>query len=154
MKKHTHKHRTAPSGSRRRLESSSFRREQNSPEMAFVTAINGECSAGATPHTTWYPARPASANVARRGTPPSPESLAYPKARRAHAATLARCAERRESSRVRIQSARTRSGCRAPVHYYTSTHTPRVTRASDHAHTAPSNSSLEYCTLKLQNSLT
>ena len=41
----------------------------------------------------------------------------------------------------------------APVHYYR-THTPRVTRASDHAHTAPSNSSLEYCTLKLQNSLT
>lgn len=22
------------------------------PEMAFVTAINGECNAGATPHTT------------------------------------------------------------------------------------------------------
>ena len=71
---------------------------------------------------------------------------------RAHAATLARCAERRESSRVRIQSARTRSGCRTGTLLHT--HTPRVTRASDHAHTAPSNSSLEYCTLKLQNSLT
>ena len=70
----------------------------------------------------------------------------------AHAATLARCAERRESSRVRIQSARTRSGCRTGTLLHT--HTPRVTRASDHAHTAPSNSSLEYCTLKLQNSLT
>lgn len=23
------------------------------PEIAFVTAISGECSAGATPHTTW-----------------------------------------------------------------------------------------------------
>ena len=23
------------------------------PEMAFVTAMSGECSAGTTPHTTW-----------------------------------------------------------------------------------------------------
>mmetsp|Transcript_27848 Transcript_27848/g.31278 ORF Transcript_27848/g.31278 Transcript_27848/m.31278 type:complete len:210 (+) Transcript_27848:1512-2141(+) len=36
------------------------------PEIAFVTAINGECNAGATPHTTWYPARPARPNVASR----------------------------------------------------------------------------------------
>ena len=56
--------------------------------MALVTAIKGECNAGATPHTTWYPANPANANVASKDTL-SAESLVYPKASKANAATLA-----------------------------------------------------------------
>mmetsp|Transcript_17243 Transcript_17243/g.43954 ORF Transcript_17243/g.43954 Transcript_17243/m.43954 type:complete len:200 (-) Transcript_17243:1212-1811(-) len=34
------------------------------PEMALVTDIRGECSAGFTPHTTWYPATPARPKMA------------------------------------------------------------------------------------------
>ena len=52
----------------------------------------------------------------------------------AHAATLARCAERRESSRVRIQSARTRSGCRTGTLLHTHTPRARHTRVRSCAH--------------------
>ena len=33
------------------------------PDMALVTDIRGECSAGVTPHTTLYPITPAKENV-------------------------------------------------------------------------------------------
>jgi len=33
------------------------------PEMALVTDMSGECSAGGTPSTAWKPARPASEKV-------------------------------------------------------------------------------------------
>lgn len=36
---------------------------KDSPEIAFVTLIRGEWSAGDTPHTTRYPINPASPNV-------------------------------------------------------------------------------------------
>mmetsp|Transcript_4294 Transcript_4294/g.9367 ORF Transcript_4294/g.9367 Transcript_4294/m.9367 type:complete len:218 (-) Transcript_4294:1554-2207(-) len=58
------------------------------PEMAFVTAINGECRAGATPHTTWYPARPARPNVAMRLTEEG-ESAVRPNPTKRAAAALA-----------------------------------------------------------------
>ena len=31
--------------------------------MALVTDMSGECSAGVTPHTVWYPTMPARPNV-------------------------------------------------------------------------------------------
>lgn len=34
-----------------------------SPDMALVTDIRGECSAGDTPHTVWYPQMLASPNL-------------------------------------------------------------------------------------------
>ena len=33
------------------------------PEMALVTDISGECSAGVTPHTVWYPQMEARPNL-------------------------------------------------------------------------------------------
>lgn len=33
------------------------------PDMALVTDISGECKAGVTPHTVWYPTIPAKPNV-------------------------------------------------------------------------------------------
>lgn len=33
------------------------------PEMALVTDIRGECKAGVTPHTVWYPTIPAKPKV-------------------------------------------------------------------------------------------
>ena len=34
------------------------------PEMAFVTDMSGECRAGTTPQTVWYPETPASVKMA------------------------------------------------------------------------------------------
>ena len=34
------------------------------PLMALVTLMRGECSAGVTPHTVWYPQMDASPNLA------------------------------------------------------------------------------------------
>lgn len=33
------------------------------PEIAFVTDMRGECKAGVTPHTVWYPTSPDKPNV-------------------------------------------------------------------------------------------
>src|SRR6266481_9469744 len=38
------------------------------PEIAFVTAINGVCSAGVTFHTTWYPTKIANTKTLRLST--------------------------------------------------------------------------------------
>jgi len=37
--------------------------KHNLPEMALVTDMSGECKAGVTPHTVWYPTMPARPKV-------------------------------------------------------------------------------------------
>ncbi|TNN71364.1 hypothetical protein EYF80_018442 [Liparis tanakae] len=59
-------HRPDPSGvvlDRIILKGVCKRSKRNQPEMALVTDMSGECRAGLTPHTVWYPTMPARPKV-------------------------------------------------------------------------------------------